>query len=350
MSTFGHPAQAVPAQALNDDHVPAASCHEDAVKDTVSDEEIDRLVCGLDNLQWGLQVQADIFALGERAIPALTRFLNGPPSQFPEGRVLAAEALGRIGGEAAFQALLLALSAHRLESLEPTLRLAEETVQDAVARQLTRVNDRRAVPALLNALCGHRLVGAGEALVRFREAAALPCLIAGLEDAFKRQRFSDLLLEMGEIAPPYLINTLHERRLRDTEELLPSLERRAEAAKLLGVLQAKEAAPALAAVLKDPSDVVRTEAAIATAAIGCGEEQLERVVPTLLAGLNHPDFLQRERCAEVLLRIGLPSIPSIEEAIATGSVMINYEAVPLTLIARTEALGVLEQLKGLPRC
>ncbi|MER3423994.1 MAG: hypothetical protein C4293_12975 [Nitrospiraceae bacterium] len=112
-----------------------------AHKDTrrqVGNQEIGELVHGLGNLR----VQADLFVLGERAVPALVSFLHGPASRFAQGRGLATEALGRIGGEAAFQDLLQALDPRRLEHWNPVLRLSEETVQDAVARQLARLGDR----------------------------------------------------------------------------------------------------------------------------------------------------------------------------------------------------------------
>ncbi len=177
----------------------------------------------------------------------------------------------------------------------------------------------------------------------------MPWLVEGLEDAFKRGRFAQVILEMGSAAIPYLADTLHHRRLHNSEELLPSLERRAEALKLLGVLRAKEAEAAIRAALSDPSDVVRMEAALALASLEEGEEVLE-AVPGLLAGLTHPDFLQRDRCAEALVHIGPPCVPLVEQAIAQGGVMVGTEAVPLTITARTEAIAMLERLKGPVTC
>ncbi len=235
-----------------------------------SDAEIEALVRGLDNLSWNLQVQADILALGRRAVPALVHFLHGPPRQFSDGRVLAAEALGKLGGEEAFLGLVTVLNPHRLQGLEPVLRYAEETVHDAAARQLAQLGARRAVPILLDALRVHRLLGAAEALLEFRQEAALPWLVEGLEDAFKRDRFAQMILEFGLPAIPYLAGTLNRRRMRGEEELLPSRERRAAALKLLGLLQAREAREAIRAALQDPYDAVRPEAAIALALLGVG--------------------------------------------------------------------------------
>ena len=315
----------------------------------LSDQKIGELVRGLDNLRWNLQVQVDIFTLGERAVPALVRFLHQPPNQFSDGRVLAAEALGRISGESALQGLLNALSSMKLHGLGPVVRLAEEEVQDAVARQLGRIGDRRAVPRLIESLRASRLTGAAEALVQFHEVSAIPWLIEGLDDAFKRDRFALAIQEMGTGAIPFLIETLARRRFYNRQELLPSLERRAKTLQLLARLGAREAVTAVRLALRDPFDIVLTEAALTFAVLEPGDEVLE-AVPALLAGLTHPDFLQRDRCTEALVGIGPRCLPLLEQAMAQDGVMVGIEAVPLTIHARTEVLTILERLKGLVAC
>ena len=316
---------------------------------STSDQQIDSLVRGLDNLQWNLQIQADILSLGERAVPALVKFLLAPTGQFPEGRILAAEALGHLKGEEALQGLLRALDPGRFESLSPVLRLSEEDVQNAVAKQLLRIGDRRAIPALLEALHMRRLVGAAEALVEFHEISAMPWLVEGLEDAFKRDRFSQAILRMGETAIPALVATLEHRRTHDTQELLPSIERRAEALRLLGLLCARIARDAMRTALWDSSDKVRTEAALALVAVQNGAVVMEAVL-VLLAGLTHPDFIQRERCVEALVQCGPRCVPIIEQTLIVGSVTILGDTVPLTVNARTAALDVLDRLRGERPC
>lgn len=304
------------------------------------DRELADLVRGLDNLQWNVQVQAEIMGLGERAVPALVQFLHEPTGQFPDGKVLAAEALGRLSSQAALDGLIAALDPRRLDQLTPVLRLSEETVQDAVARQLGRIGNRCAVPALIEALRHHHLIGAGE---------ALPWLVEGLEDAFKRPRLAGIIRGLGLAAIGPLIETLSKRRWYAEEELLPSLERRATALRLLGELAAKEALPYVREALTDPSDVVRMEAAVALGRLAEGDAGRE-AGHTLLAGLTHPDFLQRDRCVDALVRIGPAAIPFIERALAEGGVMVIGEAVPLTVNARLAALAALERLKGQTSC
>jgi HEAT repeat protein len=312
---------------------------------STADEDIEALVSRLDNLYSYLHVQVDIFRLGERAVPALVRFLLEPPSQFPQGRVLAAEVLGRIKGERAFQGLLSALDPQRFRGLDPVLRLSEEDVQNAVAQQLARIRDRRAISVLLDALRTHHLVGAAEALVEFGETSALPWLVEGLEDAFKRDRFSKAIFTMGRTAIPSLIATLEQRRMYYEQELLPSVERRAEALRLLGLLSASQAVDVIRTALGDPHYKVRTEAALALAAVGDQNVALE-AVPALLAGLVNPDFVERDRCTDALVRIGQACSRFIGEALLLGCLTIGSETVPLTIKARAAAFAVLNRLNG----
>ncbi len=316
----------------------------------LDEQAIEDLVRGLDNLRWNLRVQIEIFALGECAVPALVRFLHQLPSQFPDGRVLAAEALGRIGGEVALQGLLSALNSTKLSDLGPVVRLAEEAVQDAVARELGRIGDRRAVPTLIESLRASRLIGAAEALVQFHEVSAIPSLIEGLEDAFKRDRFALVIQEMGTDAIPFLIETLGRRHLYDGQELLPSLERRAKALELLARLGAREAIGAVRTALEDPSDVVRTEAALAYVVVADSKDDLLEAVPALLAGLTHQDFVRRDRCAEALVGIGPQCLPVLRQAMTYGGVMVGGEAVPLTINARQDLLRICERVKEPAAC
>ena len=316
----------------------------------LDEQAIEKLVRGLDNLRWNLQVQIEIFALGECAVPALVHFLHEPANHFPDGRVLAAEALGRIGSESAFQGLLMALSPARLSECGPVVRLAEEAVQDAVARQVGRIGDRRAVPTLIESLRASRLIGAAEALVQFHEVSAMPWLIEGLEDAFKRDRFALVIQEMGTDAIPFLMETLARRRLYDKQELLPSLERRAKALELLGRLGASDAIAPVRTALTDPSDVVRMEAALAYTVVAKSKDSLLEAVPALLAGLTHPDFIQRDRCGEALICVGPRCLPLLRQAMTEGGVMVGGEAVPLTINARHDLLEICERLKNSVAC
>jgi HEAT repeat protein len=100
---------------------------------------VEVLVRGLDDLARGPAAQALLIALGERAIEPLGRFLLAGPSLHPQPRMLAAEALGCIGGPRASRALLEALLAGDPRTLPPVLRLSEEA---RVAMEPERPADR----------------------------------------------------------------------------------------------------------------------------------------------------------------------------------------------------------------
>ncbi|MBI3810124.1 MAG: HEAT repeat domain-containing protein [Nitrospirae bacterium] len=273
------------------------------------DAEMVDLVEGLDNLHGNLNVQARLIGLGQRAVPALVAFLNGPPSRFPDGRVLAAEALGAMRGEEAINGLIAILSANPLSRLSPVLRLSEETVRNAAARELSRIGDRRAIEPLLMALQENRPVGAAEALVAFGEERAIPFLVEGLEDAFKRDSLAEAILSFGQAAVPSLLESLQVRHTHAGTELLPSIERRTTILRWLGKLEMDAAVEPIISALDDEHASVRLEAAIAASRV-VRDDRVERAIPILTEGLSHPDFLHRDRCRDALDEISRSRVVS----------------------------------------
>ena len=63
--------------------------------------------------------------------------------------------------------------------------------------------------------------------------------------------------------------------------------------------------------------------------------------------LTHPDFLQRDRCAEALVRVGPRCLPLLGQAMAQGGVMVGGEPVSLTINARQDMLEILDRLHDL---
>ncbi len=107
------------------------------------------LVRGLHDLQRGRAVQLRL-ALGWDAVDPLGEFLLGPPAPHPQPRMLAAEALGAIGGSRAARILATTLTAIDLASLPPSYRLSGDAVRNRAARELGR--DTRAVASLVECL------------------------------------------------------------------------------------------------------------------------------------------------------------------------------------------------------
>jgi HEAT repeat protein len=262
----------------------------------------DILVSHLDDLSRGDQAVLELIAMGERAVDALTRFLLGPPALHPQPRMLAAEALGTIGGPRATCALVAALQTGDLAGLSLPLRLSEEAVRNRVARELGRLGDRSTIEPLLDALARFRLVEAGHALARFAEPRAVPLLVDCLADAFVRSRIAEAILVFGPAALGPLVDGLRHRMLRDGDEPRWSVERRAACARLLGEIGDRTATVALWQALDDPETEVRRTAAIALTRLAPAAAT-SAVVEPLLDGLDSTETTIVDACAEALMAI-----------------------------------------------
>jgi HEAT repeat protein len=177
--------------------------------------------------------------------------------------------------------------------------LQQEAVRDCICHALQRIGDRRAVDPLLLALREYHLVGAAEALAAFKEQRALPLLMVMLEDSFKRVRVSESIRKFSEDALEELVKTIKIKRLREGDEVLPSVERRAEAAKLIGLMGNKNAVPALVDLLGDDQHRVRLEAALSLTALPGGGAP-EKAIEVIKSASEDPDLGTRLRVEEAL--------------------------------------------------
>ncbi|HTX54106.1 MAG TPA: hypothetical protein VMD08_11885 [Candidatus Baltobacteraceae bacterium] len=211
----------------------------------------EELAAKLGDLTGNREAMAQLILQGERAVPAVAAVLLGPPSSIAEPRCLAAEILGAIGGEAALSALIRALTIHDVRRLDPVLRLAEEAVRNRAAEQLGKLGNRRAIGPLIYALAREGVRGAMGALAQFGEPGGIRYVVRRLEDPCDRVAAADAVLRYGRIAVPDLAATLIELKPSAEDEALMSMERRAEAARLLGVLGDDRVIPTLEAYLED---------------------------------------------------------------------------------------------------
>lgn len=272
------------------------------------------LVLALDDLKRGPEAQLLLISLGEGAIDALARYLLGPPSLHSQPRVLAAEALGAIGGARAIAALATVLVAGDLRSLPLPLRLSEEAVRSCVARELGRAGATGARDALLDALHRFHLVDTGAVLPRFGDGRPVPDLLDCLDDAFLRERATVALREYGSVAADALLEGLERRDLRQGAEPRWSIERRAACARLLGEIGAPRAEPALTAALAEEAREVRVAAAVALSTLGRGAAPA--LVTTLVDGLRSGNRGAADDCEDALASLGAPAIPGILAALA----------------------------------
>ena len=271
---------------------------------------LEDLAAGLDDLSRNREALVLLILQGERAVPVLAEVLLGPPSSIPEPRCLAAEGLGAIGGGEAVSVLIRALTLHDIRRLDPVLRLAEEAVRNRAAEQLKKIGDPRAVEPLLYALAHEGVREAMGALARFKEERAILHIVRRLEDPCDRAAAADALLTFRRAAVPALFATLGERRPFPDDEAPVSIERRAEAGRLLGIVGDRSVVPPLCASLDDPAAAVQLEVGLALVVLTAGDAP-DRALAVIARGLNHPSPPVMLRCMDALVASGDRSIPHL---------------------------------------
>jgi HEAT repeat protein len=306
----------------------------------------------LDDLSRNREALALLVLQGERAVPVLAEVLLGPPSSIPDARCLAAEGLGAVGGEAAVSALIRVLSLHELHGLDPVLRLAEEAIRNRAAEQLGKIGDHRAVEPLLSALAHGGLREAMAALARFGEVSAIPHIASRLEDPCDRAAAADALVTFGTMAVSALTAALVERRPSPTDEAPVSIERRAEAARLLGILGDRPLIPILSACLEDPAGIVQLEVALALATLLAADAP-GHALAIIPQNLGHPSLPVQMRCLDALVTMGDRAIPHL---MARGGPRLTAVAAPrlpsqdalqVTVIEILERIGTEASVRAL---
>jgi len=171
----------------------------------------------------------ELIAMGDRAVPALRQFLlSGKPSTVFQPRLVAVEALGRIGAKD----VLLEFLKTPGQTADPAVRFAEEGVRSTAARELTRWPGEDVAAALIDIMREKPLPGACDAAGQLHLNSAAPYLVDALADDVSRPRAMDALRGMLPAARPLLIEAvllwLTLTNSRSDEN--PALHRRALAA------------------------------------------------------------------------------------------------------------------------
>ncbi len=265
------------------------------------------LAAGLDDLSRNREALTLLVLQGERAVPFLAEVLLGPPSSIPEPRCFAAEGFGAIGGEQSVGALIQVLTLHDVRKLDPVLRLAEEAVRNRAAEQLGKIGDQRAVEPLLYALAHEGAREAMRALARFKEERAIPHIVRRLEDPCDRAAAAVALLSFGRTAASALMAALLERRPFPDNEAPVSIERRAEAARLLGLVGDRSVVPLLCSYIDDPAAAVQLEAGLALVVLMDGDIS-DGALAVIAQGLTNPSPSIVFRCMDALVEAGDRSI------------------------------------------
>jgi HEAT repeat protein len=291
------------------------------------------LVKTLDDFRLNLDAQIQLIMMGEKAVEPLIEFLLSPSTLHPQPRCLAAEALGAIGGARAIDGLIRALTVNDVRDRDPNIRLSEEVVRNRAAEQLGQLGDREAIEPLLEALEQFHLVGAAEALAKLKEPRAIPLMIERLEDPFSRDRIAEALLAFGQEVQLPLIETLSVKRFFVGEESKGSLERRAEAVRLLSQLKSEKAIEPIIELLRDEAQGVRLQAAVALCDL-IDDHRIEQVLPVLVKDADCGDPATRDLVYEALVRTASRAIPHLLDALEDHNLSDDTKGLVIEILAQ----------------
>ena len=191
-----------------------------------SEAEIRRYVEELNSLKEGSAAVTKLIACGRSAIEPLRRYLlEGKPSVVYDSRRWAVETLAALGAKD----VLLEYLQREKDIADPAVRMGEEAVESAAARELKRWPSEEVFQVLLGISRERCLPGVLEALGEFQRPEAVPCLVKALEDDVCRRTAEDALRKIGPAAEPDLIRPAITPRPDRRAEKPSSLMRRRSA-------------------------------------------------------------------------------------------------------------------------
>ncbi|GEM_PF-5246217 len=278
-----------------------------------------------------------ILALGERAVPELSAYLNGNAESIPQGRVFAVEMLAAIPGEAATEALRHALYHHDLRTLSPDLAHAEQIVKNTALGALTHRLKGDPGAEIAYGLEVARLPAAAEAAARFGRVEHIPSLISALDDDSLGNAAQKALEYFGKAAVPALLAVLEEKRVGKA-----NLRRQISAMDILATVGSQASLYGVRRLLDHPHPALAAATALALRVTDSTGE-LERRAYALSRGALLPETALARRCLDALA-----SLPP-EILARTGTKTLELETVPdyygdphpLTDVARAPLAGVI---------
>jgi hypothetical protein len=275
--------------------------------------EIRRLIATLDSLREGEQAAYKLADCGAGAIGPLRKFLlQGRPSGIYQPRCWAVAALASLGAKD----VLIDYLRWEKQIRDPVVRLGEEAVENAAARELAQWRTEDVFQALLEISRKRLLPGLVEALGEFRRAEAVPYLDRALEDDVCRRAAEQALQAIGVAARPALVLSAVTPLPGAGAESPSSLRRRRSVLRILaeGGVPAEDQA-SLRPLLDDPDPeiVIRTAQVLASHAAGPEGPTIAR---RLLEVLPSAGWSLHQDVEECLVELGEVARPQIEMEIA----------------------------------
>lgn len=248
-------------------------------------EDIPRLVDELRSLVDGESAVLKLAASGPGAIPLLRDFLLlGKPSNVFLPRVWAVEALARLGA----RDVLFEYLKHGRNISDPEIRLGEEAVVEAAARELAYEKTEDVFKLILDVARDRPSAGIVEVLGEFPRPESVPFLIAVLSDDSCRPAAEEALRRSFDDARALLLVTAAKPLPCADDESPSSLLRRRSALRLLanGGISSEEW-PSLAPLVEETDPLVVVTMARMAATVGSREdrkrlaEKVLKLLPTL---------------------------------------------------------------------
>lgn len=282
----------------------------------------EELVQRLNYLPDGDQTMAQIIACGPIAIPALKRFLFlGRPSVVYQPRRWAVEALAGLGAKDA----LLEYLTSKKNITDPAVRMGEEAVENAAARELAKWRTQDVRDALLGFAFLPPRTGIVEALGQFECPEAIPYFVHALEDDVCAAAAEQALRTLGRQAESALIAAARIPLPLPDEERPSSRRRRAKALELLAELQpSPKSWPLLKPLLAEEDAGIVTAASKIAAMLGNDEEKTA-AVDRLLAVLPTADWFLRDEVQNCLLSLYKEGAARMDQEIAIRNALPEAE-------------------------
>lgn len=294
-----------------------------------TERDAEELVQGLSSLLEGDLIVARLIACGPVAISPLKRFLFlGKPSVVYQPRRWAVEALGGLGAKDA----LIEYLTSKKNVPDPAVRMAEEAVENAAARELAKWRTEDVRNFLLRFAVPRSRSGIVEALGQFGCAEAIPYFVHALEDDICGDAAEEALRTLGRRAEIALIAAARTLLPSPEEECPSSRRRRTKALELLAELgPCTESWPLLKPLLADRDAGIVTAAAKIAVTLGDCYDRAT-AVDRLLVVLPAADWYLRTEIQTCLLSLYEDGRVRIEQEVAMRSARPETEQLADTLL------------------